>query len=237
MQASSTSGLEALAPCGAVYPAGVGGMQLFYVPGTASLAPHMTVEESGADYELIRVRRDDEGNVVEPANYEQLNPYGHVPVLREGDRLLREAAAIVMHVSDSFPEAALAPPPGSQARAEWYRWLAFLSGTVQVAYLCYFQPHRYADGADAQEAVTAKARADLVELRATAAAELGSGPYVLGETFSSADLYLAMMIRWGRRTENPWWDDATLRAHYDSILARPAIKRVWEQEGLDDDVY
>ncbi|MGI9658384.1 MAG: glutathione S-transferase family protein [Gaiellaceae bacterium] len=210
--------------------------QLFYVPGTASLAPHMTIEESGASYELIRVRRDDDGNVVEPANYERLNPSGHVPALRDGDHVLLEAAAIVMHVSDSFPDAGLAPPHGSRARAEWYRWLSFLSGTVQVAYLCYFQPHRYATP-EGQSHVTDKARSDLVELRATAASELGEGPYVLGASFSSADLYLAMMTRWGRRTENPWWDDPTLRAHYDSILARPAIKQVWEQEGLDDDVY
>jgi glutathione S-transferase len=196
----------------------------------------MTLEESGADYRLTRVVRDDEGHVVEPPDYEKVNPYGHVPVLRDGDRLLREAVAIVMHVSDSFPEAGLAPASGSPARAEWYRWLAFLSGTVQVAYLCYFQPHRYASGG-AQAAVTDKAGADLIELRAIASSELGGGPYVLGETFSSADLYLTMMIRWGRRTENPWWDDPSLGAYYERIRARPAMQRVWEQEGMDDDVY
>lgn len=196
----------------------------------------MAMEESGAEYELIRVRRDEEGKVVEPPDYDQLNPYGHVPVLRDGDYLLREAAAIVMHVSDSFPEARLAPPLGSHARAEWYRWLSFLSGTVQIAYLCYFQPHRYA-APEAHSQVSERARGDLVALRATAADELGDGPYVLGEAFSSADLYLAMMTRWGRRTENPWWDDPVLRTHYDRIRARPAIKRVWEQEHLDDDVY
>jgi len=195
----------------------------------------MTVEESGIDYELVRVRRDDDGNVVEPIDFEQLNPGGHVPDLRDGDHLLREASAVVMHVSDMAPGAALAPPLGSRERAEWYRWLSFLSGTVQVAYLCYFQPHRYA-AAEAQTHVTDKARADLIELRTTVAENLGAGPYVLGDTFSSADLYLTMMIRWGRRTENPWWDDAALRSYYERILARPAIRRVWEQEGLDDDV-
>lgn len=214
----------------------MGGLQLFYVPGTASLAPHMTLEESGAEYEHVRVRRDDDGNVVEPANYTDLNPHGHVPVLRDGDHLLRESVAIVMHVSDAFPDAALAPPLGTRARADWYRWLSFLANTVQVAYLCYFQPHRYAT-ADGTTHVTDQARADLVELRSATVAELGAGPYVLGETFSSADLFLAMLIRWGRRTENPWWDEPALRAHYDRILARPAIKRVWEHEGLDDDVY
>lgn len=211
-------------------------MELFYVPGAASLAPHMTLEECGASYQLIRVHRDDDGNVIEPLDYAELNPSGRVPVLRDGDQVLREAAAIVMHVSDVFPEAELAPPPGSRPRAEWYRWLCFLTNTVQVAYLCYFQPHRYAPP-EAQAQVTDRARANLVELRATVASELGDGPYVLGDTFSSADLFLAMMIRWGRPTESPWWDVPALRAHYERILARSAIQRVWEKEGLDDNVY
>ena len=62
-----------------------------------------------------------------------------------------------------------------------------------------------------------------------------SGPYLLGERFSSADLFLFMLTRWGRRLERRWWDAPALAEHYSKIKQRPAIQCVFEQEGLDDD--
>jgi glutathione S-transferase len=62
-----------------------------------------------------------------------------------------------------------------------------------------------------------------------------NGPYLLGDLFTGADLFLFMLTRWGRRLEQRWWDASALGSHYRSIKARPAIERVFEQEQLDDD--
>jgi glutathione S-transferase len=62
------------------------------------------------------------------------------------------------------------------------------------------------------------------------------GPYLLGERFTGADLFLFMLTRWGRRLERRWWDAPALGNHYRTIKARPAIQRVFEQERLDDDL-
>jgi glutathione S-transferase len=59
------------------------------------------------------------------------------------------------------------------------------------------------------------------------------GPFLLGERFTSADLYLFMLTRWGRRLEPKWWDQPELRAHFRRVFERPAAQRVWEQQGLD----
>jgi glutathione S-transferase len=61
-----------------------------------------------------------------------------------------------------------------------------------------------------------------------------NGPYLLGELFTSADLFLFMLTRWGRRLERRWWDAPALGNHYQTIKTRPAIQRVFEQEQLDD---
>ena len=42
-----------------------------------------------------------------------------------------------------------------------------------------------------------------------------------------------MLTRWGRRLEK-WWDRPQLGAHYRLVTERPAIKRVYEQEGLEE---
>ncbi len=73
-------------------------IELYYLPGSAALAPHIALEEAGADYRLIRVKRGE--GAVEPPEFAALSPHGRVPLLVDGDLVLHESAAIVMHVSD-----------------------------------------------------------------------------------------------------------------------------------------
>jgi glutathione S-transferase len=210
-------------------------IDLYSIPGSAALAPHMALEEAGAEYRLVRVERDETGEVVHPPGYRELNPHGRVPTARFGDQVLYESAAIVMHVSDSYPAAGLAPQPGTAERADWYRWLCHLTNTVQPRFLMCFYPQRYAHPAG-HDAVKAKAVEDLLASRDWLDGLLAGGPYLLGERFTSADLFLAMLTRWGRRLEQRWWDAPNLGAHYERIKARPAVRRVYELESLDDSV-
>ena len=101
--------------------------------------------------------------------------------------------------------------------------------------MIFIYPERYtAEGADA-EPVKERAEASLVRMRDFLESELAAGgPYVLGERFSSADLYLWMLTRWGRRFEPKWWDQPELGAHWRRVRERPAAQRVYEQEGLEE---
>jgi glutathione S-transferase len=56
------------------------------------------------------------------------------------------------------------------------------------------------------------------------AAQLGSGPWLLGERFSAADLYLLMLLTWGYELPRPPAELPALRAHADRVLARPAVQ-------------
>ncbi|MCY4087163.1 MAG: glutathione S-transferase family protein [Actinomycetia bacterium] len=209
-------------------------MKLYYLPGTAAMAPHMALEEAGADYELVLVERDN-GQVVDPPNYRELNPHDLVPTLVDGDLVLHEAAAVVMYLSDAYPDAALAPAPGTAARGHWYRWLTYLTNTVQPAQLNRLYPERYTTDAHGSEGVRRAGEAILEQMRAWIDGELGrNGPYLLGETFTSADLYLCMLTRWSRTLEPKWWDSPSLGSHYRRIVARPAVVRVYEQQGLEE---
>src|SRR5690349_12133891 len=105
-------------------------MRLHYMPGSAALAPHATLAEIGASYELVPVQRDESGNPT--PEYLALNPWGRVPTLEDGDFVLTESAAICLYLAEKFPEARLAPPVGTPERAELYRWLLWLSNTVQM---------------------------------------------------------------------------------------------------------
>jgi glutathione S-transferase len=208
-------------------------IDLYYLPGAASLVVHATLEEAGAEYNLIRATRKD--GVFGPPEAAKLNPAGKVPTMSFDGMAMTESVACLMHISDLYPSAQLAPEPGTPERGRWYRWLIYLVNPVQSTFYGFIAPGRSAP-VEAQDAVKAHAIETLEGYRTVLDAHLAaSGPYLLGQRFTSADLFLFMLTRWGRRLEHRWWDAPSLAEHYYAIKARPAIQRVFEQEGLDDD--
>ena len=210
-------------------------MQLHYAPATASMIPHLLLEEIGAAYQRVDVDRENLGHKT-PA-YLKLNPNGLIPVLVDGDLVLYETAAICLHLCDTHPQAGLAPAVGTHKRAHFYKWLVWLSSTVQSALIIYFYPERYvAEGhADGVAQVKAQAQARIAGLLAQLDAELAQhgGPWLLGETFSALDPYAFTLCRWTRNfSSQPARSYPHLGPYLARLLARPATRRVMENEGL-----
>ena len=208
-------------------------IDLYYLPGAASLVVHAALEEAGAEYNLIRATR--QNGVFGPPEAARLNPAGRVPTMSFDGVAMTESVACLMHISDLYPDAALAPAPGTPERGQWYRWLVYLLSPVQSTFYGFIAPGRSAP-VGAEDAVKAHAIDALEGYRTMLDAHLAAnGRYLLGELFTGADLFLFMLTRWGRRLEHRWWDAPALGNHYLTIKARPAIQRVFEQEQLDDD--
>jgi glutathione S-transferase len=208
-------------------------IDLYYIPGAASLVVHAALEEAGAEYNLIRATR--ENGVFGPPEAASLNPAGTVPTMSFDGVAMTESVACLMHISDLYPAASLAPATGTPERGQWYRWLAYLLSPVQSTFYGFIAPRRSAP-VDAQDAVKAHAIEALEGYRTILDEHLAAGgPYLLGELFTGADLFLFMLTRWGRRLEHRWWDARGLGNHYRTIKARPAIQRVYEQEQIDDE--
>jgi glutathione S-transferase len=130
---------------------------LHYYPGNASFAPHVLLHELGVPFELSLVDRTQAAHKT-PA-YLKLNPNGLIPVLVDGDLVLYETAAICLHLADIHPAAALAPPFGSIERAHCYKWLMWLTNTVQANLIHYFYGDRLVDAGNAEGAAQVKAHA------------------------------------------------------------------------------
>ena len=201
-------------------------MRLHYLPGTAAMAPHATLAEIGVPYELVRVERDADGQP--SADYLALNPWGKIPTLEDGDLVLTESAAICLHLADTFPEARLAPPVGTPERAELYRWLLWLSNTVQMTQMRHFYPDRYGT-----EGVKEAADAELAAHYDLLDAHLAGREWLVGSERTVADFFLFMLTRWGRFLEPPAWERANLRAHWLRTLALPGVSTMIDEQGLD----
>ena len=140
--------------------------------------------------------------------YLAINPMGKVPVVRHGDTIVTEAAAICAYLADVFPEVGLAPPPGSRLRGPYYRWLFFAAGPVEAA-----------NTNKALNVVVPTERTAMVgygsQERTLAALEsqLKRSEYIAGDRFTAADVYVGSHIGFGMR--------------FGAIDQRPAFGRYW----------
>ena len=167
----------------------------------------------------------------DPAAWERLaavNPLKQVPTLViDGGQVLTESAAIMLWILDRDLAAPLITARGSAARAQLYRWLVFIPANVYAPITVGDFPERWVDG----EAARASLKAHAVE-RVQAAwgimeQALNPAPYLLGETLSALDVYVAMVSRW--RPGRAWFE-----AHCPKLAAavklaeqHPVVAAVW----------
>jgi len=207
---------------------------LHYHPSNASMAPHMLLRELGVPFELALVDRA-QGAHKAPA-YLKLNPNGLIPVLVDGDLVLYETAAIVLHLVDTHPEAGLAPALGTAERAQFYKWLVWLSATLQAQMPLYFYSDRYVAPGNTAGAAEVKARAEatIAALVDQIEAQLAGhcGPWFLGERYSALDAYALMLTRWTRGMARPARTLPAIGAWQQRMLARPAVQATYGAEGL-----
>lgn len=209
--------------------------QLHYFPGNASLAPHILLEEIGAPFQLVLVDREKAGHKT-PA-YLLLNPNGLIPVFVDGSLVLYESAAICLHLCDSAPPARLIPALGTAGRAHCYKWLIWMTNTLQSALLSYFYPDRWMNPGNTDGAAELKAHAQervgllLDQLDAELARH--GGPWLLGNDYSVLDAYCLMLCRWTRNFSSaPARERAHLGPHMLRVLERPAVQRAFATERL-----
>lgn len=218
-------------------------IELHYAPSNASITPHILLEEMGVPFTLKRVDRAN--NAHKSPEYLKLNPNGLIPVLVDDDLVLYETAAICLYLTDKYPEFGLAPSVGTATRAHFYKWLMWMTNTLQPAIIMYFYTDRYTratapgDIAAIREKTQERIAAMLQQLDDQLARS--GGPWLLGEAFSVLDIYAFMLGRWTRGFEGapPATQKASNEAAWPHLapfmqrmLARPAVQRVVAKEGL-----
>ncbi len=208
---------------------------LHHYPSNASMAPHILLQELGVPFALQRVDRTQGEH--KSAAYLKLNPNGLIPVLVDGDLVLYETAAICLHLADTHPASDLAPPLGTAQRAQLYKWLMWMTNTVQATLIHCFYGDRLvnADNAEGARQVRAHAQQRVVQCLGQLDEQLAShgGPWMMGAAYSVLDPYALMLCRWTRGFDaQPARSFPHLAPFLQRMLARPAVQRVVATEGL-----
>jgi glutathione S-transferase len=202
-------------------------MKLYFSPGACSLSPHIVLHEAGlnADYQQVDTRTKE---MVGGGDLRTINPKGTVPTLQLDDgTVLTEGAVIVQYLADQAPGANLAPPQGSLERYRLQEWLNYIASELHTTFGQMFSPTATDASRQRQKELLAP-KFDFVER------SLADKPFLMGETFTVADAYLATVLTWSIPTAtdlSPW---PALKAYHGRMLARPAVRTALREEGLID---
>jgi glutathione S-transferase len=197
-------------------------LKLFYAPGSCALAPHIALEEAGAEYEAVRV--DLRAKEQRKPEYLAVNPKGRVPALVTEKGVLTENPAILAFVAQSFPEARLAPLDDAFAFAQVQAFNSYLCATVHVAHAHLNRGYRWADDPAAIAAMRKKAPQSIGECFELIEREMLAGPWVMGERYTICDPYLFTIARW---LEDDGVDPAAfpkVHDHRHRMSERPAVQ-------------
>jgi glutathione S-transferase len=205
--------------------------KLYGRPGAGSAAVEALLALLGVAHDIVDVAKNDNGTA--PDWYLRLNPRGEVPTLALPDgSIMTESAAMMIHLCDCHPEAALAPPVATPARAQFLRWMVYLAATPYATDLRLYYPERYSTDPAHAPAVKAKASADLARDFAVLDQQMGAGPFLLGKTLSAADIYAAMLLSWSDDMPGLFVARPKLQTLYKGVASHPAITPVWRRNGV-----
>jgi glutathione S-transferase len=179
---------------------------LYSNPQSRGRIARWMLEEIGQPY---RVEVVDYATIKEPA-YLSVNPMGKVPALRHGDTVVTETAAICAYLADAFPEAGLAPAAGHRLRGPYYRWLFYSAGPAEAAFsnkaMGFIVP---------PERERAMGYGNIATVLNVLEAAVSRNEYLVGNTFTAADLYVGSQLGFGMM--------------FGMIEKRPAFEHYWQR--------
>ena len=193
-----------------------GMITFFHSPNTRSTGVAILLEALGAQYQT-HILNMTAGEQRQPA-YLAINPMGKVPAIRHGDALVTEQAAIFIYLADLFPASGLAPAINDPLRGPYLRWLSYYGSCLEPAAVDHFLkrepgPPRMMPYGDYDTVLQ------------TIANQLRPGPYLLGDSFTAADILWGTALKWmtGFKVlpELP-----EIVAYVERVCARPAFARV-----------
>ena len=187
----------------------------FHAPQSRSGGTRALLEELGADYDL-RALNLKTGDTRKP-EYLAINPMGKVPAIRHGEALVTEQPAVFLYLADLYPEAGLAPPLGDPLRGPYLRWLVYYGSCFEPAVIDKSMQREPA-------APSTCPYGDYDTMLKTLTDQLERGPYLLGDTFSAADVLWGTALNW-TVTFKLVPELPVIRAYIDRVLARPGVQR------------
>jgi glutathione S-transferase len=148
-----------------------------------------------------------------------LNSMGKLPTLSDGDTVVSEAAAIALYLADRYAPGRLAPPIDDPRRGPYLRWSFFAPSVIEPGVMAKLGGWEYRESS----AGWGTHAAMLLAMKSAI-----TGEYILGDTFSMADVVFGGTVRYMLMV-GLLEPDPVFKAYVERLSARPALKRADER--------
>ncbi len=188
-----------------------------------TLRAHWMLHELGLEYETRPI--GSRTGETATAEFTKLNPRQKIPLLQDGEITLAESAAIVTYLAETYGQSAgLIPSPFSTERATYFEWCFFIMTELDAHTLYVIRKHTNlaAIYGEAPAAVRAAREGFAKQVQVADRSLTRRGPFVLGASFTGADILLATCLGWAERLDVPL--TVTLREYLARATARPAYR-------------
>jgi glutathione S-transferase len=184
-------------------------LTFYHAPGSSSMAVHIALHETGAPFEarpMSFATKD-----MQKPEFRAINPNGKVPTLLIDGHVLTEVAGCLFYLARAYPDANLLPANDPEAEAQVVSWMSFIASAIHPA----------------RQAGIERAR----EVWQVADTRLGANEWAAGGRYSIADIHL-FRLYWRTRDalEPKAGSLANIEAHYQRVMARPAVRKTIEIE-------
>lgn len=189
-------------------------MKLYFNPQSRAVIARWMLDECAASYDIVPI--DFQKSEHKTPAFLKINPAGKLPALVDGETRLFENAAIGLYLAEKFPDAGLAPPPGSPERGRFLSLMVYSTSQLEPS---------MGDSLLKLETQASRGWNNFEMVKNAVESELGDGPWLFGEQFTLADIMIGAMFLWQRR-----WGGSTgrprLEAYMDRLAARPAAMKL-----------
>lgn len=193
---------------------------LYYMPGVCSRAIHALLYELDASVEI-----KDKSSL---PHYDEINPTGQVPVLVDQSLVLREGAAIILHLLDKH--GVLSRFSNPEERARFIQQLMFANATMHPAYgRLFFISQAISDSAAREEAY-GKAAEMIDALWAIVDQQLESSEFVCGDEISVVDMMLTVYANWGDMFPVDISLGKNVKRMIEQVKLHPSFRKAIERE-------
>jgi glutathione S-transferase len=201
-------------------------LKLHYLVNSRAQRILWLLEELGLDYELVIYPRDPKTNFA-PPELKAIHPLGKSPLLEDNGRVLAESGAIIDYVVRHYGHGRLAPAQDSAEYDTYVHWLHYAEGSAMVPFLLGVYVGRLGE---AGTPLKPRISSEMMNHLGYISGALEKGDYLLGDTFSAADIQMSFVLEAARAT-GLLESFAPLGPYLERLHARPAFQRAVQRGG------
>ncbi|HEX5748829.1 MAG TPA: glutathione S-transferase [Archangium sp.] len=201
-------------------------LKLHYLVNSRAQRILWLLEELGLDYEIVIYPRDPKTGFA-PPELKAIHPLGKSPLLEDNGRVLAESGAIIDSVVRHHGKGRLAPAPDSAEYDTYVHWLHYAEGSAMLPFIMGIYMGRLGEAAaPLMPRISSEMKNHLGYISGT----LEKGNYLLGDTFSAADIQMSFVLE-AARPSGLLESFAPLGPYLERLYARPAYQRAVQRGG------